>query len=76
MQATSKFLAQIGDDDIGKMLLNGLKKAEVDMENIRVLKETPSGQAYIFILPDGQNSIVTVGGANCEWSIKDKELPI
>ena len=71
MQATSRFLAQVGDDDIGKMLISGLKEAQVQVEEIRVLDKTPSGQAYIFIQPDGQNSIVTVGGANTEWDIKD-----
>ena len=36
------------------------------------LKGVSTGTAWIFLLPDGHNSIVIFGGANADW--KNEEL--
>lgn len=49
------------------MVLDGLKESGVDVSNTKVLEHEASGQAYIFLLPSGENSIIIHGGANTAW---------
>ncbi|RLN59905.1 hypothetical protein BBJ29_001910 [Phytophthora kernoviae] len=61
-----KFAGQIGNDSHGGMLIEALQGAGVDT----ALSGRPncrSGQAYVFVFPDGDNSIVIVSGANAAW---------
>lgn len=61
-----KFAGQFGNDAHGEALKNALEGAGVDttLANHSVC---PSGQAIVFVYPDGDNSIVIVGGANRAW---------
>jgi len=82
--AKSKFVAQLGSDPYAEMLLDGifgeirsqkidLRTRGVNVDNVIKLKDVSCGQAYIFSLPNGNNSIVLNGGANMAWN-KDKPL--
>jgi len=64
-------LAAVGDDDIGAMHLEALRREGVDASLISVLKGVESGQAYIAIRPDGENAIYSYYGANSLLDIKD-----
>lgn len=55
--------ACVGDDGFGTEAINSLKKEEIDVSNIRVVKGTPTGTAVIVIV-DGNNRIILEKGAN------------
>lgn len=65
--ADTTFLCQVGKDEIAQMVLNELGESGVNVTKVKALENTPSGQAYIFSLPGGENSIVIHGGANTAW---------
>ena len=52
----------VGED--GKMLLDGLTQAGVDISQVRILSDVPTGHAIIQVDPSGQNCILLYGGAN------------
>ena len=40
----------------------------MDVDNVAKISSVCCGQAYIFLFPDGNNSIVISGGANMAWN--------
>ncbi|KAE8884193.1 hypothetical protein PF005_g21814 [Phytophthora fragariae] len=68
---SAKFAGQFGNDTHGDALKLALQGAGVDTA-LAGHPDCPSGQAFVFVYPDGDNSIVIVGGANRAWS---DELP-
>ena len=68
------FLGQIGDDAAGGMLENELNNRGVSLEYLKKLKNKPSGQAVVILLPSGQNSIIIIGGANQDWKFFDDSI--
>lgn len=58
------FIANTGDDNLGKEAIQGFKKEGINTENIFVDVESPSGVALIFVGEDGENSIAVASGAN------------
>mmetsp|Transcript_3375 Transcript_3375/g.2826 ORF Transcript_3375/g.2826 Transcript_3375/m.2826 type:complete len:272 (+) Transcript_3375:28-843(+) len=70
----TKFLCQVGKDEIATMVLKELEESGADVSNIKALDNTPSGQAYIFSMPNGENSIIIHGGANTAWEENLSEL--
>lgn len=73
--ANIEFLCQVGDDDLGQMVLNELTEANVEVGNVTKLQDVATGQAYILSQPDGENSIIIHGGANTAWAEDTTELP-
>jgi ribokinase len=71
--AKVSLLAAIGDDSYGQLLLNSLRDAGVDTALIRH-SERPTGVAYIFVTPDGENSILVSPGANSALAADDVDL--
>jgi len=63
----SSFVGVLGDNPYQKMLEDTMGYHNVDMSACEVAKNTPCGQAYIFLTPDGDNSIVIVNAANACW---------
>lgn len=63
----SSFVGVLGDNPYQKMLEETMAYHNVDMSACEVAKNTPCGQAYIFLTPDGDNSIVIVNAANACW---------
>jgi len=57
-------LGAVGDDDSGDYLLKGLSDSGVDVKKIKRVQNVPTGQAWILINKQGNNSIVVIPGAN------------
>ncbi|WP_307855038.1 ribokinase [Kibdelosporangium banguiense] len=72
--AKVSLLAAIGDDSYGQLLLDSLSAAGVDTGLVR-RSERPTGVAYIFVTPDGENSILVSPGANSALASEDVDLP-
>uniref|UniRef100_K3X8K3 Ribokinase n=1 Tax=Globisporangium ultimum (strain ATCC 200006 / CBS 805.95 / DAOM BR144) TaxID=431595 RepID=K3X8K3_GLOUD len=62
----TKFAGQFGNDTHGDALRAALSALDVD-SSLAGRPACPSGQAFVFVYPDGDNSIVIVGGANATW---------
>lgn len=58
------FLSAVGDDGLGDIVIESLRKSNVDVSRVAQVPNTPSGMAMITVSQDGENSIVVVPGAN------------
>eukprot|EP01083_Nonionella_stella_P080327 220717_1 len=69
VDATTSFIGAFGDDSYTAMLENEMKQHNVNTDTCYRLTNSkiPSGAAYIFLLPNGDNSIVVVPSANACW---------
>jgi len=65
-QLRAQFVCQFGNDVHGEALQTALTQIGVDVA-LAGHPQCPSGQAFVFVYPDGDNSIVIVGGANATW---------
>jgi ribokinase len=63
--ATVQMIGQLGSDDIGKQLREGLNKAGIDTSSVGTVPGT-SGVALITVAANGDNSIVVTPGANTQ----------
>jgi len=61
-----RFISCIGDDDNGRRAVQGYREDGIDVSNIALSPNTPSGVALIFVGDDGENSIGVASGANAE----------
>uniref|UniRef100_A0A0D9V3V1 Ribokinase n=1 Tax=Leersia perrieri TaxID=77586 RepID=A0A0D9V3V1_9ORYZ len=63
-------VARVGDDANGRLLEGALADAGgVRLDRVARAPDAPSGHAVVMLMPDGQNSIIIVGGANMEgWA--------
>lgn len=63
-------VARVGDDANGRLLEGALADAGgVRTDRVARAPDAPSGHAVVMLMPDGQNSIIIVGGANMEgWA--------
>lgn len=59
-----KMTGAVGGDDFGRILMENLSDAGVDVSGICVLENEATGQAFISIDDDGENSIIVIPGAN------------
>lgn len=59
-------IGAVGDDAAGQMLRANLQRAGVDTDAVETLAGTPSGQAFIHITDQGENSITVIPGANAQ----------
>jgi ribokinase len=59
-----KMAGRVGADPFGQQLLHALQADGVDTGLITVDEQEASGVAFIFLTPDGDNSIVVAAGAN------------
>lgn len=68
----TKFVGQVGRDVYAPTLRTALANCNVDVSKIHSI-DGSSGIAFIMLQPNGENSIVLVGGANTseEWQITD-----
>lgn len=58
------FIANTGNDSLGKEAIEGFKKEGINTDYIFEDSESPSGVALIFVGEDGENSIAVASGAN------------
>lgn len=61
MGADVKLIGRVGDDELGRRALASL---EVDTSGVSVDTDAPTGVALITVADDGENTVVTAGGAN------------
>lgn len=67
-------LGAIGDDEYGHKLLDNLNSVNVNTQYIQVLKNVPTGCAFVTVEKTGENHIVVISGANAkitEYMIQD-----
>jgi len=64
-------IARIGDDTYGKVIMQDLKKENMDVNSIRVTTNTATGTAFILVEENGENRIILAPGANAKLSIDD-----
>ncbi len=57
-------LGAVGTDTYGSCLVNNLKDAGVDINGIQKRKNESTGQAFITVYENGNNSIIVIPGAN------------
>lgn len=62
--ANTVLVGKIGDDDFSAKLLRFLKKDNLDISHVTKTREANTGIALITVNNKGENSIVTVTGAN------------
>lgn len=62
--ARSVFSAQVGADSAADYLADELNSRKVDLSLMERSEGVPTGKAYIFLEPNGSNSIVIIQGAN------------
>lgn len=69
-------LGGLGNDSIGREQIDILTKEGVTTSGIKIVEGIESGQAYIAIDIEGQNTIYTLFGANLELAPSDLEEEI
>ncbi|HLQ40191.1 MAG TPA: ribokinase [Tetragenococcus sp.] len=62
--AQVNFIGGVGDDEAGKKLLEVLEKEGINIRGITTFAGQASGQAYIMVDDQGENSIMIHAGAN------------
>lgn len=62
--AATAMIGAVGDDEAGRELLAGLAAEGVDTRGVAVLRDEPTGHAYIHVSAAAENMIVVAGGAN------------
>jgi len=68
--AETTLIGRVGQDAFGPKLLDNLRREGVETRHIGMDDETATGAAFIALSPDGQNSILSVGGANLNCAPK------
>lgn len=62
------FVGQVGEDAHGRLIEEALEGGGVMLGHLSRVPAAPTGHAVVMLQPDGQNSIIIVGGANmCCW---------
>lgn len=62
--AHTSLIGKVGDDLNGKVMIDALKKDGIDTSYVAVSDQLNTGEAFVFLDDQGQNSIVVYGGAN------------
>lgn len=63
-EAKTHFIGGIGNDEAGQVMLELLKQEEINVTGILELENENTGQAYIIVDNEGENSIMIHAGAN------------
>lgn len=62
--AQVSMIGAVGNDENGLLLIDNLKKANVDVRAVTILEEAPTGCAHIAVDRHGNNSIIVIPGTN------------
>lgn len=57
-------IGAVGNDSFGQELIKNLERVHVDTSGLSVLDNTTTGQAFITVDDQGENTIIIVAGAN------------
>ncbi|HDF5944157.1 TPA: ribokinase [Staphylococcus aureus] len=71
MQADTTFITKIGTDGVADFILEVFKAAHIDTSYIIKTTEEKTGQAFITVNAEGQNTIYVYGGANMTMTPED-----
>ncbi|HDE3927550.1 TPA: ribokinase [Staphylococcus aureus] len=71
MQADTTFITIIGTDGVADFILEDFKVAHIDTSYIIKTAEAKTGQAFITVNAEGQNTIYVYGGANMTMTPED-----
>ncbi len=71
MQADTTFITKIGTDGVADSILEDFKAAHIDTSYIIKTAEAKTGQAFITVNAEGQNTIYVYGGANMTMTPED-----
>ncbi|HHB5798701.1 TPA: ribokinase [Staphylococcus aureus] len=71
MQADTTFITKIGTDGVADFILKDFKVAHIDTSYIIKTAEAKTGQAFITVNAEGQNTIYVYGGANMTMTPED-----
>ncbi|HAR5601303.1 TPA: ribokinase [Staphylococcus aureus] len=71
MQADTTFITKIGTDGVTDFILEDFKAAHIDTSYIIKTAEAKTGQAFITVNAEGQNTIYVYGGANMTMTPED-----
>lgn len=78
LERNIQMIGAVGDDDFGNRLIQNLQNAGVGTSGIEKKTGVTSGQAFIHVSKDGENSITVIQGANQkitkQWIKKQEEL--
>ncbi|WP_405793906.1 ribokinase [Streptomyces sp. NBC_01506] len=58
------FVGAVGDDPDGALLIGELRSEGVDAGDVEITTAERTGVAFVSVLPDGENAITVVSGAN------------
>ncbi|MGM9988118.1 MAG: ribokinase [Bacillaceae bacterium] len=69
-------IGAVGKDQYGDRLLDNLKSVGVDTSGVEILETAPTGNAFITVNEQGENSIIVIQGANSMLSTEmiDKHI--
>ncbi|EVW30817.1 ribokinase [Staphylococcus aureus] len=71
MQADTTFITKVGTDGVADFILEDFKVAHIDTSYIIKTAEAKTGQAFITVNAEGQNTIYVYGGANMTMTPED-----
>ncbi|HEB2279830.1 TPA: ribokinase [Staphylococcus aureus] len=71
MQADTTFITKIGTDGVADFILEDFTAAHIDTSYIIKTTEAKTGQAFITVNAEGQNTIYVYGGANMTMTPED-----
>lgn len=71
MQADTTFITKIATDGVADFILEDFKVAHIDTSYIIKTAEAKTGQAFITVNAEGQNTIYVYGGANMTMTPED-----
>jgi ribokinase len=69
--ASASLIGRVGADPLGERYRVELARRGVDTTAVRVTPDVPTGQAFIAVAADGENSIVVMPGANAAVTVSD-----
>ncbi|MGO3728972.1 ribokinase [Enterococcus viikkiensis] len=72
-EANTNFIGAVGNDEAGEMMLALLKEEGIVVTGVETLEKQATGQAYIIVDDQGENSIMIHSGANNAFTPKQVE---
>lgn len=69
--ALVRLVGAVGSDDAGRAYLRRLSSRGIDVSGVRIVDASPTGQAWITVDDEGENSIVVIPGANAHVTADD-----
>ena len=67
----TSFIGAVGNDGPGEQMLDLLKEEKIDVSGIEIIQNEPTGQAFIPIDDNGENSIMFYAGANYAFGTEE-----